>query len=67
MIHKARVDVTEKETEAAAATAVTMRVTSAAPVEQPKYEEFIADHPFMFLIRRGPTNEILFMGRVTAP
>lgn len=64
VIHKAFVDVSEKGTEAAAATAVTMRATSA--VRQPP-QLFRADHPFLFVIRDGKTGGILFMGRVMDP
>jgi serpin B len=63
VIHKAFVAVDEEGTEAAAATAVTMRVTSVpAP---PKV--FRADHPFIFVIRDIRSKSILFMGRVMNP
>jgi serpin B len=65
IIHKAFVDVNEKGTEAAAATAVTMREACAPPKEPPV--EFRADHPFVFLIRDNPSNAILFLGRVMNP
>jgi len=62
VIHKAFVDVNEEGTEAAAATAVVMKIESAhiTPV-------FRADRPFLLLIRHNPTGTILFMGRVTEP
>jgi len=63
VIHKACVDVNEEGTEAAAATAVTMRFTSAG-IPPP---EFRADHPFLFLIRHNPSESILFLGRVADP
>jgi serpin B len=63
VIHKAFVDVNETGTEAAAATAVVMKV-GAAP-QKPK--EFNADHPFIFMIRDKRTGTILFMGRVLNP
>jgi serpin B len=67
VIHKAFVDVNEQGTEAAAATAVTVRVT-AAPVAEPKEPPvFRADHPFVFLIRDRRHAAILFMGRITNP
>lgn len=66
VIHKAFVDVNEEGTEAAAATAVTMMPTSAAPPrEEPP--TFRADHPFVFLIQDNQTGSILFMGRVMNP
>jgi serpin B len=65
VIHKAFVDVHEKGTEAAAATAVILDAKS----EPPQYPEanFHADHSFVFLIRENHTGSILFMGRVTDP
>ena len=64
IMHKAFVEVDEKGTEAAAATAVMMTITSAAP--SPPYT-FNADHPFLFLIRDNVTGSILFMGRMVNP
>jgi serpin B len=64
VIHKAYVDVHEKGTEAAAATAVTMKPLS-APLGQPV--PFRADHPFVFVIRDNQTGSVLFMGRVMNP
>jgi serpin B len=60
--HKAFVEVDEKGTEAAAATAVVMGLRSA-----PRHPRFNADHPFLFLIRDNATGSILFMGRVADP
>ncbi|MBQ6772909.1 MAG: serpin family protein [Synergistaceae bacterium] len=65
IIHKTFIDVDEKKTEAAAATAITMvRATAAMPVELPK-AEFHADRPFIYFIVDGNTDTILFMGRQT--
>ena len=63
VFHKAFVSVDEKGTEAAAATAVVMSLTSAP--ENPLHLE--VDRPFLFLIRDIQTNSILFMGRVVEP
>jgi serpin B len=60
VIHKAFVEVNEEGTEAAAATAVVMRTTSMPP-------QFVADRPFLFLIRENAAGTILFIGRVTDP
>jgi len=62
VVHKAFVDVNEKGTEAAAATGVLMKLTSArsTPV-------FRADHPFLFFIRDTRTGSILFAGRLVNP
>jgi serpin B len=63
VFHKAFVAVDEKGTEAAAATGVVMvHVTS---LETPR--TFVADHPFMFVIRDTKQNRVLFTGRVTNP
>ena len=64
VIHKAFVDVNEEGTEAAAATAVVMRVKSAMPAEPPTFR---ADHPFLFLIRDTESGAILFLGRMANP
>jgi serpin B len=64
--HKAFVEVNEKGTEAAAATAVGMITTSAKPPEPP-IPTFRADHPYMFIIRDVKSGAILFLGRVMTP
>ncbi|MBN2445560.1 MAG: serpin family protein [Phycisphaerae bacterium] len=64
VLHKAYVDVNEEGTEAAAATAVIMKRSTAIPRPQPVFR---ADHPFMFLIRDKQTGSIMFMGRITDP
>lgn len=64
VIHKAYVDVNEEGTEAAAATAVKMRLTAVGPRER---TVFRADHPFLFLIRDNRSGSILFIGRVMNP
>ena len=66
VIHKSFVDVDEKGTEAAAASAANMMLTS-APMEPAEVVEFIADHPFLFLIRDVDTGTILFLGRMADP
>ena len=65
VLHKAYVEVNEQGTEAAAATAVVIGVTSAISKELPR--EFRADHPFLFLVRDRTTGSVLFTGRVTTP
>jgi serpin B len=66
VIHKAYVDVNEEGTEAAAATAVTMRALAIRVPDQPP-PVFHADHPFVFLIRDNRSESILFMGRLADP
>ncbi len=65
VLHKAYVEVNEKGTEAAAATAVVVGARAVRIQEPPR--EFRADHPFLFLIRDSTTGSILFMGRVAKP
>ena len=69
VLHKAWVEVNEKGTEAAAATALMMAPGAAArPVEMvPFTPQFHADHPFLFLIRDTKSGVILFIGRVNNP
>jgi serpin B len=64
VLHKATITVDEEGTEAAAATAVIIGVTSAMPDEP---ISLVIDRPFMFMIRHLRTNTILFMGRVVQP
>jgi serpin B len=66
VVHKAFIDVDEKGTEAAAATAVVM-VRSAAMQKEDEPIEVKLDHPFLFVIRHRATGAILFMGRVSNP
>jgi len=63
VIHQAYVKVDEEGTEAAAATAVGMKLT--AMPEQTN--DFIADHPFVFMIQDKTNDNILFLGRVVDP
>ena len=63
IFHKAWIDVNEEGTEAAAATAVVMTRGE----ESSDFQEFKADHPFIFFIRERKTGHILFMGRVSDP
>lgn len=65
VVHQAFVEVNEEGTEAAAATGIGMRATSAEMPKPPV--EFKADHPFIFLIQEMESGNILFMGRVMNP
>jgi len=60
VLHKAFVEVDEKGTEAAAATAVIVAMSAVTNM-------FNADHPFVFLIQHEETGAILFMGKVMNP
>jgi serpin B len=65
VIHQANIDVDEKGTEAAAATAVGMD-TGGGPSPL-KNVTFLLDHPFLFVLRDVGTGAVLFMGRVVDP
>jgi len=66
IIQQATIDVNEKGLEAAAATAAIMRFGSAMPPPKEPVD-FVADHPFLFLVKHRTTGIILFMGRVVDP
>ena len=63
VVHEAVIDVTEEGTEAAAATAIAMAMTSF----KPKIETFEIDRPFLFVISDDATGAILFQGRIVDP
>lgn len=65
VLHKAYIDVDEKGTEAIAATAVSINLTSMQQEQPPVV--FKADHPFIFVIVERATGAILFMGRFSVP
>jgi len=65
VLHKTFIDVNEEGTEAAAVTAVEISLTSIDP--DPQTVPFIADRPFLFLIRENSTGSILFMGKLSEP
>lgn len=65
VIHEANIDVDEKGTEAAAATAVGMD-TGGGP-SPAKDIDLRFDRPFLFFVRDVETGAILFMGRVVDP
>ena len=62
VMHKTYIKVDEEGTEAAAVTAVTVGTTSVGPGQA-----FVADHPFVFIIKEKYTGAILFMGIVANP
>jgi serpin B len=62
VFHKAFVEVSEEGTEAAAATAVVVvRKSFSIPID------FIANRPFLFIIRENASGNILFIGRMVNP
>jgi serpin B len=67
-IHKAYIDVNEKGTEAAAATAIVMRATAMRrEAPEPPPVVFRADHPFLFILLDTRSGSMLFLGRVADP
>ena len=59
-------EVNEKGTEAAAATAVVMKAKSPFGGSA-KIPVFCADHPFLFLLCHKKSGGILFLGRMVKP
>lgn len=67
VVHQAFVELNEEGTEAAAATAVIMRL-KCARVERPDpVINFVCNRPFLFLIHENKNNGILFFGKYVQP
>lgn len=62
ILHKAKIEVDEEGTKAAAATVIITSDTAA--FEEPQYYEFVADRPFIYVLQDTKTGMILFLGRV---
>lgn len=62
MLQKAKIEVSEEGTKAAAVTAAMVAMTSLNP-EGPRRVSFHADHPFVYLISEAQTGAILFIGQ----
>ena len=67
VIQKAFIEVNEEGSEAAAATAVIMRMTKSGRPRRNRPKVFRADRPFMFFLRDKLTGILLFQGRVMDP
>ncbi len=67
VIHQANIDVDEKGTEAAAATAVGMSTGGCGASGPDKVITLRLDRPFLYLVRDLETGAVLFMGHVTDP
>jgi serpin B len=68
VLHKTRIEVNEEGTEAAAATAVDMKLLGSAGPPPPRHVPVVrADHPFLFAIRERWRGAVLFLGRVADP
>ncbi|XP_059279257.1 serpin-ZX-like [Lycium ferocissimum] len=64
IFHKSFIEVNEEGTEAAAATAGVVKLRSVMVEEK---IDFVADHPYLFLIREDATGVVLFVGSVLNP
>ncbi|XP_057760860.1 serpin-ZX-like [Arachis stenosperma] len=68
IFQKCIIEVNEEGTKAAAATAIMYSPTSPwGIVNKPPPFDFIADHPFLFLIRERYSGTVLFIGQVLNP
>ncbi|KAM6410913.1 ovalbumin-related protein Y-like [Pluvialis apricaria] len=61
-VHEVYMEVNEKGTEMAGSAGVMGEIKHSS-----EFEEFRADHPFLFLIKHNPTNIILFFGKYCSP
>lgn len=66
IIHKCCIEVNESGTEATAVTINEEDETCSADRSQPRID-FIADHPFIFLVREETSNTNVFLGAVVNP
>lgn len=64
MLQKAKIEVTEEGTKAAAVTAAIMVMTSLNPAE-PRHVSFHADHSFAYYITQRGSGAVLFIGQYT--
>ncbi|GFP78887.1 serpin-zx [Phtheirospermum japonicum] len=65
--HKSCIDVDEQGTEAAAASACLFgECDSMGPIKEVKVD-FVADHPFMFVVREDVSGAVLFVGQLLNP
>jgi len=62
VLHKAKIEVMESGTKAAAVTAIVAKPTSVILGPEPEYPKFIANHSFVYALRDTKTGTILFMG-----
>jgi serpin B len=68
VIHQANIDVDEKGSEAAAATAILFDTTGGCgPAQADKTITLRLNRPFLFVLRDVETGAVLFLGRVLDP
>jgi serpin B len=66
--HKSFIEVNEKGTEAAAVTARGMKGGCSRYIKPPSAPiDFVADHPFLFIIKEDSSGTVLFVGQVLNP
>lgn len=64
IFHKSFIEVNEEGTEAAAATAGVVRLRALLIEDK---VDFVADHPFLFVLREDTTGVVLFIGQLLNP
>lgn len=67
IIQKAFIEVNEKGTKAAAVTVVCDDDMGCSMYEEPPRPSFVADHPFLFMVREDVSKLVLFTGAVLDP
>ncbi|KAK7283502.1 hypothetical protein RIF29_13062 [Crotalaria pallida] len=68
IFQKSFIEVNEEGTEAAAFTVIRMRGGGGGPPSPTENAiDFVADHPFLFLIREDMTKTVLFVGQILNP
>lgn len=68
IVQKVFFEIDEKGSEAAAATAIIMVLTSAGPnIKEPEPKNFIANRPFIFILKENKYHTPLFMGHFVKP
>lgn len=65
--HRARIEVDETGTTATAATVAVIQEAASPRHVPPPPPRFVADRPFLFVLRNRVTGSIIFMGRVADP
>ncbi|GFP92970.1 serpin-z1b [Phtheirospermum japonicum] len=67
LFHKSSIEVDEQGTEATAASVVDIINCFSAPQEEEHKLDFVADHPFLFVVREDVSGTVLFVGQVLNP